>query len=97
MSTSKTATPITIEIEHNGEAIELDFNMSPADYIQHINELQADDKYAPFHNLLARTVTPDHQSTLTEVLNAAPLALELGGLLMGEFMPKVKAKVKKRN
>lgn len=92
---SKTTKAITLELEYEGEELELTFNVSDQDYIKHTNEIQLDDKYAPFHNLLVRTVSPEDKEELTDLLGKAPLALTIGGNLLKEFMPEIKVKAKK--
>lgn len=92
---TKATKEITLELECEGEEIELTFNVSDQDYIKHTNEIQLDDKYAPFHNLLVRTVAPDDKDKLTDLLSKAPLALTIGGNLLKEFMPDITVKTKK--
>lgn len=61
---------------------ETEFNFNPTvnDHNNYTNELMADNKVAPAHTFLTRTVKPEQKEELTELLNTVP------GLTMELFM-----------
>lgn len=75
---------------------ELSFNVSTADYNQYINEVMPDNKVAPNHNLLMRTVDAAVKQPLADLLEANPgAAIQLGSTLAAEFAPQLEITVKK--
>lgn len=59
---------------------ETDFTFSPtvADHNNYTNELMPDNKVAPAHTFLTRTVEPTQKAELVELLDTVPgLAMEL--------------------
>ena len=66
---------------------ETEFTFSPtvADHNNYTNELMPDNKIAPAHQFLTRTVEPGQKEALTELLNKVP------GLVMDVFMEVNKA------
>lgn len=61
---------------------ETDFEFSPtvADHNNYTNELAMDNKIAPAHQFLTRTVKPEQKAELIELLDTVP------GLVMEVFM-----------
>lgn len=81
MSKTSKATQVILSIG------ETDFTFSPtvADHNNYTNELMPDNKIAPAHQFLTRTVEPEQKEELTELLNTVP------GLVMEVFMEVNKA------
>lgn len=66
---------------------ETDFTFSPtvADHNNYTNDLMPDNKIAPAHTFLSRTVAPEQKEALVELLDTVP------GLVMEVFMEINKA------
>lgn len=64
-----------------------DFTFSPtvADHNNYTNDLMPDNKIAPAHTFLSRTVAPEQKEALVELLDTVP------GLVMEVFMEINKA------
>ena len=64
-----------------------DFTFSPtvADHNNYTNDLMPDNKIAPAHTFLSRTVAPEQKEELVELLDTVP------GLVMEVFMEISKA------
>ena len=81
MSKTNKATDIILSIG------ETDFTFSPSvtDHNNYTNELMPDNKIAPAHQFLTRTVATEQKDALAELLNTVP------GLVMEVFMEVSKA------
>jgi hypothetical protein len=81
MSKTSKATKIILSIG------ETDFTFSPTvnDHNNYTNELMPDNKIAPAHQFLTRTVEPSQKDELVELLDSVP------GLVMDAFMEVTKA------
>lgn len=72
------------------------FTMTTEDYNGYLNEIMPDNKVAPAHNLVMRTVDADSKETLRSILDTSPGAsMQIAGLLTQEFAPSIEISVKK--
>jgi hypothetical protein len=77
-------------------AATIGFTMTTDDYNSYINEIMPDNKVAPSHNLVMRTVDAEHKEELRGILDSTPGAsLQIAGLLNQEFAPSIAISVKK--
>ncbi len=75
---------------------EFKFEHTASDYNDYINGLMPDNKIAPAHNLLVRTVNKDQKDDLKKVLANSPGAeIQIAALLNQEFAPALEISVKK--
>lgn len=82
-----------IELTVNGE--DLAFDVTVEDYNAYINEMMPNNKVAPSHNFLMRTVAHDHRDRLAAVLKLPGAAIELAGAVVEAFRPEISITVKK--
>lgn len=72
------------------------FNMTTEDYNGYLNEIMPDNKVAPAHNLVMRTVDAESKEALRDILDQSPGAsMQIAGLLTQEFAPSIEISVKK--
>ncbi|QYK02447.1 putative phage tail assembly chaperone [Shewanella psychrotolerans] len=72
------------------------FTMTTEDYNGYLNEIMPDNKVAPAHNLVMRTVEADSKEALRGILDTSPGAsMQIAGLLTQEFAPSIEISVKK--
>ena len=72
------------------------FNVSTNDYNGYINDIMPNNKVAPAHNLVMRTVDESNKKELRKVLESSPgAAMQISGLLQKEFAPAIEISVKK--
>ncbi len=72
------------------------FNVSTNDYNGYINDIMPNNKVAPAHNLVMRTVDESNKKELRELVDKSPGAvLQIAGLLQQEFAPVLEISVKK--
>jgi hypothetical protein len=77
-------------------AVAIGFTMTTDDYNSYLNEIMPDNKVAPAHNLLMRTVDAEHKEELRGILDTSPgAALQIASLLNQEFAPSIAISVKK--
>lgn len=77
-------------------AATIGFTMTTDDYNSYINEIMPDNKVAPAHNLVMRTVDAEHKEELRGILDSTPGAsLQIAGLLNQEFAPSIAISIKK--
>lgn len=75
---------------------EFSFAMTTNDYNSYLNEIMPDNKVAPAHNLVMRTIEPKQKEDLKTVLETSPgAAMQIAGLLTTEFAPSIEISVKK--
>jgi arginine repressor len=75
---------------------EFSFNMSTNDYNSYLNEIMPDNKVAPAHNLVMRTIEPKQKDDFKAVLDTSPgAAMQIASLLNQEFAPSIEISVKK--
>jgi hypothetical protein len=75
---------------------EFSFNMSTNDYNSYLNEIMPDNKVAPAHNLVMRTIESTQKEDLKTVFETSPgAAMQIVGLLNQEFAPSIEISVKK--
>jgi len=80
---------ITLKI--NGNPIL--FNVNTDAHERLIDEMKADNKVAPMHNFLIRTVDKESKEALTPFLKYPSSVMEIGGKVLEEFSPKLKLTV----
>ena len=66
-------------------AVDFKFTPTVSDHNNYTNALMPDDKIAPAHTFLTRTVAPEQKDALVELLDTVP------GLVMEVFMEVSKA------
>jgi len=72
------------------------FTMTTDDYNSYMNEIMPDNKMAPAHNLVMRTVDAEQKEELRGILDNSPgAALQIAGFLNQEFAPSIAISVKK--
>jgi hypothetical protein len=77
-------------------AVAIGFTMTTDDYNSYLNEIMPDNKVAPAHNLVMRTVDAEQKEELRTILDTSPGAtLQIAGLLTQEFAPSIAISVKK--
>ena len=77
-------------------ALTIGFTMTTDDYNSYLNEIMPDNKVAPAHNLVMRTVDAEQKEELPTILETSPgAALQIAGLLTQEFAPSIAISVKK--
>ncbi|WP_351015012.1 putative phage tail assembly chaperone [Shewanella sp. AC91-MNA-CIBAN-0169] len=77
-------------------ALTIGFTMTTDDYNSYLNEIMPDNKVAPAHNLVMRTVDAEQKEELRGILDTSPgAALQIAGLLTQEFAPSIAISVKK--
>ena len=76
-----------------GEQI-LHFSVTLDDFHRYQNEMSMDNKVAPSKNFLARTVAPDDQAAMEQLISEG-YALDLAAMVAGEFRPALELSVKK--
>jgi hypothetical protein len=77
-------------------AVAIGFTMTTDDYNSYLNEIMPDNKVAPAHNLVMRTVDAEQKEELRGILDNSPgAALQIAGLLTQEFAPSIAISVKK--
>jgi len=77
-------------------ASELAFDVTTNDHNDYINGLMPDNKVAPAHNLLMRTVKPEHKEQLKKLIEGNPGApVQMASAVMAEFAPVLEISVKK--
>lgn len=86
----QTGKQITLEIG----ADELRFNVDLTAFNGFQNEFLPNNKVAPSHNFLMKTVHPDDRETLTALLDQG-MAIHLAQAVAGGFTPEVEIRVKK--
>ncbi|ABZ75902.1 conserved hypothetical protein [Shewanella halifaxensis HAW-EB4] len=75
---------------------DISFTVTTDDYNAYLNEIMPDNKVAPAHNLVMRTVDTDHKEQLRGVLDNSPGAsMQIAGLLTQQFAPAIEIAVKK--
>jgi hypothetical protein len=72
------------------------FNVTTTEYNGYMNEIMPDNKVAPAHNLLIRTVDAKQKDELKKLLDETPGAtLQMAGMINQEFAPAIEISVKK--
>ena len=72
---------------------EFKFNVSTNDYNGYINDIMPNNKVAPAHNLVMRTVDESNKKELRELIDKSPgAALQIAGLLQQEFALEISVK-----
>ena len=75
---------------------DITFNHSTADYNDYINGVMPDNKVAPAHLLLTRTVKKEQRDELKGILESSPGAeIQIAALLNQDFAPALEIAVKK--
>lgn len=75
---------------------EFSFTVTTEDYNGYLNAVMPNNKVAPAHNLIMRTVAPEHKEELRKVLENSPgTELQLSSVLLGEFAPTIEITIKK--
>ncbi|MBI9109910.1 putative phage tail assembly chaperone [Maridesulfovibrio ferrireducens] len=82
-----------IPVEVNGK--NLDFDVKTSVFNTYINDLRPDNKVAPAHNFLMRSVLPESKEDLCELLKLAGLEIQLAAAVIEEFTPEVEIVVGK--
>lgn len=82
---------ITLSID----GVDYEFNITGDAYEQLQNEMQPDNKVAPMHNFLMRTLANQENKDTLKKLCEQGLTLEIAGKLVEEFRPQVEILVKK--
>ncbi len=72
------------------------FTVTADDYNNYMNALMPNDKVAPAHQLVVRTVASTQKEALAELLESnSGAAMVIAGSLITEFAPKLEISVKK--
>lgn len=82
---------ITLEV---GEA-EFTFKLNPQEITKYFNTMTQNNKVAPAHNLLMRTVAQEQKASLKPLLENPLMTMNLAGELLEEYGPDVEVTVKK--
>lgn len=82
-----------IKLTVNGQDIA--FNVSVDAYNAYVNEMMPNNKVAPSHNFLMRTVAGENREALTEVLKLPGAPIELAGAVVEAYRPELSITVKK--
>lgn len=81
----------SIVLNVNGEPLK--FKVTADNHEKLINEMQPNNKVAPMHNFLTRSVEAESKDALKPYLENSAHVLEIGGQLIEEFVPKLKVTV----
>ncbi len=73
---------------------ELVFIVRPVDHNTLIDAMTPTNKIAPMHNFVVRTVAPDSESALMDLLGPG-VAVQIATALLEEYTPKLEISVKK--
>tara|TARA_Y100000310_G_scaffold71917_1_gene67757 strand:- start:10609 stop:10872 length:264 start_codon:yes stop_codon:yes gene_type:complete len=75
---------------------DLSFDVSTENYNGYLNDVMPDNKVAPSHNFVMRSVVESDKDELRKVLESSPgAAMQISGLLQKEFAPAIEISVKK--
>ncbi len=75
---------------------DLSFDVSTENYNGYLNDVMPDNKVAPSHNFVMRSVVESDKDELRKVLERSPgAAMQISGLLQKEFAPAIEISVKK--
>lgn len=80
-----------ISLNINGNQIEFNVDETAQEHL--IDAMQADNKVAPMHTFLMRTVTPETKEKLKPFLKNPASTMEIGSKLIEEFTPKLQITV----
>lgn len=67
----------------------INFNVDPTDQENLIDQLKANNKVAPMHQFLMRTVDPECKEALKPFLKYPSSVMQIGEKLVEEFSPKI--------
>ena len=71
------------------------FRVETSDYNSYINDLKPDNKITPSVNFVRRTLADKTQRPALDELCEQGLAIDIAGMLVEEFRPKLEISVKK--
>lgn len=75
---------------------ELGFDVTTENYNGYLNDIMPNNKVAPAHNFVMRSVVDGDKEQLRKVLSDSPgAAMQICGLLQQEFAPAIEISVKK--
>ncbi|KTF14834.1 putative phage tail assembly chaperone [Pseudoalteromonas sp. H105] len=75
---------------------ELSFDVTTENYNGYLNDIMPNNKVAPSHNFVMRSVVESDKDELRKVLESSPgAAMQISGLLQQEFAPAIEISVKK--
>lgn len=84
------AKPIVLTIA----GTDISFSPDMATYNKYINEMAMNNKVAPAHNFLARTVDADSKEALLKIMEQPGATLQIVGKLLEEYTPELEITVK---
>lgn len=78
----------------NVAGVDITFNPDMATYNKYINEMAMNNKVAPAHNFLVRTVDTDSKEALLKFMDMPGATLQIVGKLLEEYTPELEITVK---
>lgn len=77
-------------------ANDINFEVTTETYNGYLNDIMPNNKVAPAHNFIMRSVVDEDKEKLRKVLDDSPgAAMQICGLLQQEFAPAIEISVKK--